>query len=216
MHSMYFLRFYRKRPTGWHTKYNIMGAGKELSSANSSRDARHNGHSIEKNRNYRHALHCVNIFPPHSLPFYPVFFFVAKWFRERNSFFTVRRFNSRIRYSIGRAVVDLIEHKGFRYSSNAICNRATYPIKSSYAVDCTPTRRQTLDKFYSLLLHSCIDDFFLYCYVPLKFIHDVFCICSCILHLYLCIWNFNSIYIEFIIIIIPKRLVEIWTRNIHI
>jgi hypothetical protein len=72
----------------------IIDDGKELSSANSSRDARHNGYSVEKNRNYRHALHCVNIFASHSLLFYPVFFFIAKWFRERNSFFTVRRFNS--------------------------------------------------------------------------------------------------------------------------
>lgn len=62
----------------------------------------------------------------------------------------------RIRYSIWYAVVDLIEHKGFRYSSNAICNRAIYPIKSSYAVDCATTWRQTIDKFYSTrrLLHT--------------------------------------------------------------
>lgn len=79
--------------------------------------------------------------------------------RARFLFLVFGDLTPRIRYSIRRAVVNLIEHKGFRYSSNAICNRATYPIKSSCAVGCTPTRRQTLDKFYSLLLHSSCRDF---------------------------------------------------------
>jgi len=107
----------------------------------------HNGNTAEKNRNYRHSLHCVNIFPPRPLVLQPYFFCSKIISRTRIPFLLFGDLTLRIRYSIGRAVVDLIEHKGFRYSSNAICNRATYPIKSSYAVGCTPMRRQTLDKF---------------------------------------------------------------------
>lgn len=154
-----------------------MSADKELSIANGPRDARHNGHDMGKNRNYRHASHCVNIFPSFLTSALSSSFFSALISRTQFLFLPSGDLTPRIRYSIGRAVVDLIEHKGFRYSSSAICNRATYPIKSSYAVDCIPTQRQTLDKFYSLLLHSCIVRFLrVYYCVSLKFIYDMSCV----------------------------------------
>lgn len=134
----------------------LLNVSKELSFANSSRDVWHNGNNVEKTRNYRHFPHIMSIsflFVHLSL----LFSFCCKdILRMQFLFLRYGDLTSRTRYSIDPAVVNLIEHKGFRYSSSAICNRMTYPIKSSYAIDYTPTQRQTLDKFYSLLLHSCI------------------------------------------------------------
>lgn len=110
-----------------------------------------------KTENYRYFPHVVSIFflVVH-LAFFFFFFLLQRYFTNAISFLPYGDLTPRIRYSIGCVVVNLIEHKGFRYSSNAICNRVTYPIKSSYAIDCTPIRRQILDKFYPLLLHSCV------------------------------------------------------------
>lgn len=92
---MLFLYVYRKMFTNdrQNIVFVITSADKELPFANSSEMCDIMG-TLQRKTEIIDTLHCVNIFSPRSLVLQPYFFFVAKWFRERNSFFTVRRFNS--------------------------------------------------------------------------------------------------------------------------
>lgn len=114
------------------------------------------GTPVEKNRNYRHIVPIFFLLA--HLFFVRTFFFpVAKWFRERNSFFIVRRFNST------NSIFHRPHCRGFNWAQGVSifveCNMQSSDLSNQILVCCRPhsdVRRQTLDKFYTLLLHSCI------------------------------------------------------------
>lgn len=85
------------------------------------------------------------------------FLFATKIFHERNFFFTLRRFNS------ANSIFHRSRCREFNWAQGVLifveCNMQSSDLSNQilvYAIDCTPTRRQILDKFYPLLLHSCI------------------------------------------------------------
>jgi len=137
--------------TNWHAKYGVCHwmLVKNCHSLNILRDERHNGDSVEENRNYRYFPHVVSIFFPVVPLVVSFFFLLQRYFTNAISFLPYGDLTLRIRYSIGRVVVNLIEHKGFdiRRMQYAI----EWPIQSNPRMLSTALRRG--DRFLISFIH---------------------------------------------------------------